>query len=635
MLPVIIAAVVAVMFAYMFGFIGGNKKSGGGKPTTPTTPRTPRSSAASVAERDTHPVLVMFGSQTGTAEMYAKTLVREAQNVGVPAALQDVETYDHMNRLETERLVVFVVATYGEGEPTDAMKSFHDWLMDDMRQPDDLKHVRYAVFGLGDKQYKYFAHIGVEVDNRMAALGATRVYGLGTGDAGSNMEEEFDAWRQNLWAAVGHALSIELKKETEEPYVPELKMKVWEEAEAPLPFPKMASALEPTQRLPVYATVAENRDLLAASCTDRCTRHISLDIGDTLISYQAGDHLGVLPRNNETVVQQYLDILDVDATAAAQVFSLQDKNMKNVFPARVSVRTALTWYLDLSGVPKKSTLRAFAHYCTDAAEREDLLGSLRVTEVSQDRYKKLLGKLRTVHGFLRKYKSCKVPIAVFMELMPRMVPRYFSIASDQLAQPKHIFITMAVMEGGVCTTMLKNATLGDKFPVFVRKSTFHLPLRSKTRPLIMIGPGTGVAPLMGFLHRRTQWKAKGQEIGEAHLYFGCRKQDEDHIYKEAMYEALGSGVLTALRVAYSRDQSTKVYVQNLLKEDAAVIWDLLGKGGANLYLCGDAKHMAKDVEKTLIEDVLMAHGGKDAKEAEAFLQNMSRDARYFKDVWSS
>jgi sulfite reductase alpha subunit-like flavoprotein len=102
-----------------------------------------------------------------------------------------------------------------------------------------------------------------------------------------------------------------------------------------------------------------------------------------------------------------------------------------------------------------------------------------------------------------------------------------------------------------------------------------------------------------------------------------------------MYEALGSGVLTALRVAYSRDQSTKVYVQNLLKEDAAVIWDLLGKGGANLYLCGDAKHMAKDVEKTLIEDVLMAHGGKDAKEAEAFLQNMSRDARYFKDVWSS
>ena len=208
-------------------------------------------------------------------------------------------------------------------------------------------------------------------------------------------------------------------------------MRVWDEAPSSLPFPKMASALEPTQKLPVYATVSGNEELLhlseeeAAAAGHRSTRLLTLDITDTLISYQSGDHLGILPCNDHATVEKFEDP-QRERGEAEQVFSLQDKNMKNVFPARVTVRTALSWYVDLSGAPKKSSLRAFAHHCTDEAEKKDFLNLLQLNEQSQQRYH-TLSEAPQCARVPSKYKSCRPPIAFFLEFMPRMAPRYFRL----------------------------------------------------------------------------------------------------------------------------------------------------------------------------------------------------------------
>ncbi|ORC89793.1 putative p450 reductase [Trypanosoma theileri] len=630
MLPyLILTIIIAVAVAWFSGIFGG-KTSASTKAQNGTTV-TPNSLPSSQEKKE---VTVLFGSQTGTAEMFAKTLAREGARLGIPINVIDVENYEAYN-IEYERLVIIVCATYGEGEPTDSMKDFHDWLMDEARTPDEeLRHVQYAVFGLGDRQYRYFCEEGVAVDRRLAALGARRVYGLGLGDAGSELEAAFDEWRRDLWPAVGRALDITLRVPGEEPIVPECRLRRWDASEAePLPFPRLASVLEPTQRLPAWVAVQGNTELLQHT-KERSTRCIELDLRGTIISYQGGDHLGVLPRNPEALVRDYLTLLGVSEEEAQQVFSLQDKKTgKNVFPARVTIQTALTWYIDIAGQPKKSTLRAFAHYCTKTEDKEELLRLLRVDPESAKEFTKLASKLRNVYGFLRKFSSASIPIEVFLEMMPRITPRYFSISSDLLSHPEQLNITVAIVNGGLCTGMLKDVKIGEKIPVFVRKSKFHLPLRAKERPLIMIGPGTGVAPLIGFLHRRNAWKAKGNQLGKAMLFFGCRKKDEDHIYADFMNECLKNGTLTVLDVAYSREQTEKVYVQDRIKVRADEIWEILQDGG-NLYLCGDAKHMAKDVEKTLIQ-ILQEKGSMSEDEATTYLTKLADEERYLKDVWSA
>lgn len=584
------------------------------------------------------PVTILFGSQTGTAEMFAKTIFREGHNLGIPVRLCDVEDYD-VNDLEQERLVILVCATYGEGEPTDTMKSFHEWIMDDARAVDEeLTTVKYTIFGLGDRQYKYFCEEAVVMDRRFSELGAQRIYGVCLGNSGGGqLEEEFDEWRRDLWPALSRSLQLTLRASTNEPIEPECRMKMWDaESAAPgmLPYPKTASVLEPTQRLPVWVSVTRNADLLKR-CPDRCIRSIDLDISDTIVSYQAGDHLGILPHNPDALVQAYLDILCVSEAGAAEVFSLQDKKtLKNVFPARVSVRTALKWYMDLAGPPKKSTLRAFAHLCSDGKQKEEFLQLLSVGPEAQRAFTAVCAELRTVLGFLRRFDSCVVPLGLFLELMPRMTPRYFSISSDLLQTPSQVSITVAVVPGGLCTHMLQEVLVGERIPVFVRKSKFHLPLRDKTRPIIMIGPGTGVAPFIGFLQRRRAWQKKQVALGRAIMFFGCRHHDRDYIYEDTFVDALQNGVLSSLFVAHSRDGPEKVYVQHLIRQQRKLVWDLMTHENANMYICGDAKHMACDVEKELVQ-MAQELGNMSVDGAKQYLVTLEKNERLLKDVWSS
>lgn len=611
--------------------LGPKPPAGSSSPNvrSPTT-ATPVAGAGRTGQAD---LTILYGTQTATAKGFAETMMREAKRFKVAATICDLEEYSPRS-LQEERLVVFIVATYGEGEPPDPMKPFYDWLMSEATSS-DVQGVKYAVFGLGDRQYKHYAQMGVHVDEQMDALGAERIAGLGTGDAGQNLEEEYDLWRQNTWPLIGGVLGMNLSGDSEEPPEPEFELK-WLDAnmKGDTPYTAAPPMLEPTISQPIYGKVIANEEMLKNDRSGRSTRRIEFCFEGSSMSYQGGDHLAVLPENNDDLVNEYLELLGATKDADKVVALCEKTRGRNQLPSRQPLRVVLKWFLDLGGVPKKSVLRSLAHYCTDPEEKAKFLGVLRTSDTAIMQFHQLQTRLRTTLGFLKHFSSCKVPVGAFIEFMPRLAPRYFSISSDQLMRPSSVVVTVALVEGGVCTTMLCKSKPGDLIPIFVRKSTFHLPLRDKQRPVIMIGPGTGVAPLIGFCERREAWQKKGQEIGPAMLFFGCRNKDSDFIHESYLRQCEQAGVLTTLDACFSRDQKNKVYVQHRLAARAAEVWGLLERG-ANIYICGDAKHMAKDVEAALLEAVFQKAGGLNEAAALQMLGDLVKRDRYHKDVWSA
>eukprot|EP01065_Artemidia_motanka_P005008 TRINITY_DN1237_c0_g1_i1.p1 TRINITY_DN1237_c0_g1~~TRINITY_DN1237_c0_g1_i1.p1 ORF type:complete len:665 (+),score=277.07 TRINITY_DN1237_c0_g1_i1:73-2067(+) len=617
-------------------------------PSQAAAPLPPKRPKAVSEDLSKPPVTILFGSQTGTAELYAKNLGREAKKLGFRVKLEDLLDYD-TSSLVDEKFVVFVVATYGEGEPTDTMKDFYTWFMSEERDDspmEDYSGVSFACFGLGDSQYKHFCVMGKDIDKRGVKLGMKRLCETGLGDSDKNLEEDFDNWRSEMWQRAAPAFGMEPRDEFADPPERTLQIRAHEPTSGsrPLPYPKTASSLPPTQKLPCWATITRDEELLKKCEGGRSTRHIELDVSESALAsgqggkYEGGDHLGILPANEDSTVELYAELLQLSTEQLDQVVSLcaaDGVSKRNHLPARVPVRVALKWYFDLQGAPKKAVLRAFTHFTADEGERKEFQELLRVNDAAAQRYRELAARVRTVAGFLKLYPSTKVPLDVFMELMPRVQPRWYSIASDSLweTQRKSIHVCIAITDGGLCSGFLRSLQVGEKIPCFVRKSTFHLPQRDKKRPNIMIGPGTGVAPLIGFLYRRKAWALKGESLGETNFYFGCRSKHDDWLYQDLMEECEKSGVITKLRCAFSRDQSHKVYVQHLVREDGPDIWRLM-EAGANIYICGDAKHMAKDVEEALLQ-IMEKEGGMTRDAAERRLNEKEKKSEYLKDVWTT
>jgi NADPH-ferrihemoprotein reductase len=244
---------------------------------------------------------------------------------------------------------------------------------------------------------------------------------------------------------------------------------------------------------------------------------------------------------------------------------------------------------------------------------------------------------------LEDIPSAKIPLDHLLELMPRMQSRYYSISSSPKVYPDSIHLTAVLIEyntptnrvnKGVATSWLKlkQPDAGERIPVFVRRSQFKLPAKHQT-PIIMIGPGTGFAPFRGFLQERQWLKEQGKQVGDNILYFGCRKRSEDFLYQEELEKYVENGIVSKLYLAFSRDQEKKVYVTNLLRENKKELWEVIGEKNGHIYICGDARTMARDVRDIVLE-VIEEEGKKTKTEAEAFLKKMESQRRYSADVWS-
>ncbi|XP_061395304.1 NADPH--cytochrome P450 reductase [Musca vetustissima] len=620
------------------------------QPTTVSTVTTTENSFIKKLKASGRSLVVFYGSQTGTAEEFAGRLAKEGLRYRMKGMVADPEECDMEELLQMKdipnSLAVFCLATYGEGDPTDNAMEFYEWITNGEV---DLTGLNYAVFGLGNKTYEHYNKVAIYVDKRLEELGATRVFELGLGDDDANIEDDFITWKDRFWPSVCDFYGIEGSGE-------EVLMRQFRLLEQPDVQPdriytgeiarlhSMQNQRPPFDaKNPFLATVVVNRELHKGG--GRSCMHIELDIEGSKMRYDAGDHIAMYPINDKTLVEKLGELCNADLDT---VFSLintdTDSSKKHPFPCPTTYRTALTHYLEITAIPRTHILKELAEYCAEEKDKEFLRSMASITPEGKEKYQNWIqNSSRNIVHILEDIRSCKPPIDHICELLPRLQPRYYSISSSSKLYPTSVHITAVLVQydtptgrvnKGVATSYMREKvpSQGDvKVPVFIRKSQFRLPTKSEI-PIIMVGPGTGLAPFRGFIQERQHLRDGGKVVGDTILYFGCRKKDEDFIYREELEQYVQNGTLT-LKTAFSRDQQEKIYVTHLIEQDAELIWKVIGELKGHFYICGDAKNMAVDVRNILVK-ILSTKGNMSEPDAVQYIKKMEAQKRYSADVWS-
>jgi len=618
-------------------------------------------------EGNKKPLKIFYGSQTGTAEDFANTLSDEGMAYGFAPEVIDLEEFDMDDMIDTE-LALFCMATYGEGEPTDNARNFWTWMKEEEHEDDTLANMKFSVFGLGNKTYEHYNLMGKETDKLLAKMGAERMFELGLGDDDASLEEDFEKWKRDLWSSVCNAAGMEMieplniKKQrryemTTYDRIPEkvtshhfqTDFKSETEGSYLVPTKPLLSANHKSYKMydaknPYLGKVITHRELHSPN-SDRSCLHIEIElIKNSYLRYQPGDHLGVFAENDAEIVNYVAQRLGADLDAVVKLSPAGKSKATPLGP--FTVRRALTSFADLTAKPRQSYLREIAQYCEDDEEKARLLllgDASNDNSVAQYQHY-IIKDYRSIVDILVEFPSLCPPLDIFLELTPRLDPRFYSISSARDDKPLVVSLTAVVstankkggLKGlytGVCTgwlAKLQNRVDDVVVPCFMRKSEFKLP-KDPSIPIIMVGPGTGIAPFRGFL----QWRKHNRDnLGDAVLFFGCRSAKLDYLYGDELQAAVDEGYLTTLITAFSRDQSEKIYVQHRLMEHAEMIYNQYLKKGAIIYICGDATYMAKDVN-TCFKQMLMKYEAVEEARAEEMLSEMRKNHRYQEDVWHS
>jgi cytochrome P450/NADPH-cytochrome P450 reductase len=376
--------------------------------------------------------------------------------------------------------------------------------------------------------------------------------------------------------------------------------------------------------------------------SERSTRHIELALPEG-IAYRTGDHLGVLPRNSDELVRRVMARFEFPADARIRIRN--NASSKPFLPVdrAVVVSELLSSYVDLQHVARRSQIAMLAEYTECPPERERLLTLGGDDPDSVERYREeILEKNVSLIDLLEEFRSCELPFNIYLELVPPLKPRYYSISSSPLVDPGKCSITVGVVEGparsgrgryhGVCSSYLAELPIGSVVEGFVRPpSTPFTPPGDPTTPMIMVAAGTGLAPFRGFLQERAAEKSEGKQVGSSLLFFGCRNPEQDYIYKDEL-EEYARERLTDLVCAFSRIQGQPTtYVQNQIAAQQDEVWDRI-QDGAIIYLCGDAGRMAPDAEKAFVS-LYRDKSGAGEQEGEAWMEELKASQRYRVDVW--
>ena len=487
--------------------------------------------------------------------------------------------------------------------------------------------------------------MGRDVHKFMAALGAEEAFAYGEGDDDAMLEDDFEAWKEGLWPALLARFHPEGAKAggrkggaTATTTAPRLLHNVVlmdgkppaNASSASAPPPVNSTSVAASYFSSVAAKVTVNREL-RRDVSGGSTRHMELDIAGTDLSYVTADNLAVCPHNPADVVARVAQALGVELEQWFDVKPVAGagKPAPAPFPTPCTVRAALAQYCDLMGMPRKALLTSLAHFATDSAQMARLL-LLGSKEGRAEYAAWIVDEGRSLADVLAEFPSVKLPLECFLELVPRLQPRYYTISSSSSAFPQSIHITVSVLTEvrpsgrvvkGVCSTHLADLVAGESTcQVFVRQSTFRLPQDPAT-PVIMVGPGTGIAPMRAFLQERAFLKKQGTAVGDAVLFFGCRNRDKDFIYEDELLAYTRSGALTSLETAFSRDQERKVYVQDLLREQQDKTRSLLASG-AHFYVCGGTA-MGNDVMAVVNEMLGSESKTKDLQAKGRYIQEVS------------
>lgn len=532
---------------------------------------------------------IAYGTQTGNAELVAADIAGQAASAGWRAhvcALDEIDPGD----LAAGAHLVIVVSTYGEGDMPDSAVEFWNRL----QAPDapGLGQVHYTVLALGDRGYDQFCRAGALIDDRFAELGAMRIAPR------TELDVDFESHVQTWW----DGLLPSLEALTPQVAVPAL----------PAPVAKAKARPRWSRRHPFGATVTVNRRLSGPG-SGKEIRHVEINIAGAGLEYRAGDALGVIPVNDPELVAAVLDGLGV---APETPFG------QTTFAAELSTGRELTTVGSnlVKGLVEAGLAAEFAPLMAEGRDGQ-LSAQLRGVDVAD------VVQGAAAHGV--------DPVTVVGWLRP-LQHRAYSISSSPLAHPESVHLTVATLRydgrgrrrGGACSTFLADRLLPEEqLSVFCSpNSHFRVPEDPAT-PMVMVGPGTGVAPFRAFLQERQLTGATGRNW----LFFGDQRRGEDFIY-EAEWEALlSAGTLTRLDVAFSRDQRDKIYVQTRMLEQGRELYAWLEEG-AHFFVCGDAARMAPDVDAALVR-VIAAHGGRTDDQAREYVAALRADGRYHRDVY--
>ncbi|MEC0552153.1 assimilatory sulfite reductase (NADPH) flavoprotein subunit [Bacillus haynesii] len=552
--------------------------------------------AASPAQPVSKEVTILFGSQTGNAqglaENAAKTLTERGFQVTV-SAMSDFKP----NQLKKLKNLLIVVSTHGEGDPPDNALSFHEFLHG--RRAPKLDDLRYSVLALGDTSYEFFCQTGKEFDQRLGELGGTRLHPRV--DCDLDYDEPAATWLDGVISSLNEGQEQGASAAPAQPASPQAT----------------GGETVYSRKNPFRAEVLENLNLNGRG-SNKETRHLELSLEGSGLTYEPGDALGIFPENDPELVDMLLAELKWDPNATVTVD--QGENL--------SLKEALTSYFEITVLTKK-----FIQQAAELIENEKLR-ELAASE-NADQLKAYIAG-RDLIDFVRDFGPIAAAPQEFVSILRKMPPRLYSIASSFATNPDEVHLTIGAVRynthgrdrKGVCSVLCaERLQPGDTLPVFIQPNkNFKLP-ENPEAPIIMVGPGTGVAPFRSFMQEREETGAPGKSW----MFFGDQHFVTDFLYQTEWQKWLSDGVLTKMDVAFSRDTEEKVYVQHRMLEHSKELFEWLEEGAA-FYVCGDKNNMAKDVQNALLE-IIEKEGGKSREEAEAYLAEMKKQKRYQRDVY--
>jgi cytochrome P450 / NADPH-cytochrome P450 reductase len=612
-----------------------DKERGAYAGRTTTTPAVSTASAPRARTRPGHntPLLVLYGSNLGTAEELATRVADLAEVNGFATKLAPLDEF--VGKLPEQGGVLIFCASYNGAAPDNATQ-FVKWLGGDLPK-DAFAKLRYAVFGCGNSDWAAtYQSIPRMIDEQLAAHGGKSVYARGEGDARSDLDGQFEDW---FAKAAPHAVK---------------------EFGVDSSFSRSASdeplyQIEPVAPAAVNAIVAlggvspmkvlvnnELQNKSGSNPSDRSTRHIEVQLPSG-ISYRVGDHLSVVPRNDPALV---------DSVARRFGFLPADQIRLQVAEGRraqlpvgdtVSVGRLLSEFVELQQVATRKQIQIMSEHTRCPVTKPKLLAYAGDDAAATEHYRSdILARRKSVFDLLEEHPACELPFHAYLEMLSLLAPRYYSISSSPSGDPSRCSVTVGVVEGpagsghgvykGICSNYLASRRAGETIHATVRetKAGFRLP-DDPGVPIVMIGPGTGLAPFRGFLQERAARKAKGGSLGSAMLFFGCRHPDQDYLYADELKAFAADGIVE-LHTAFSRGDGPKTYVQHLVAAQKERVWSLI-ENGAIVYVCGDGGKMEPDVKAALVA-IYRERKSADADAAQRWIDDLGAKNRYVLDVWA-